>query len=162
MNEKTVDSPNGFSLVELLVAIAILSFAALSLVELMALGIKLNVQTVDDTQAATLAQWKMETLSGIGYQNLNPGGDLDSDVIVGLENYWESFSEPGSGVVYKKRWKITPCGHTDPTVPCAVSEEYYQTPWYEVSVRVFTNRLNSVANTQPREITIKSIILQPF
>jgi len=149
-------------MIELLVAMAILSFGALSLVQLMALGIKVNVQTIDDTQATTLAQWKVETLTGIGYQNLQPGGDLDADVTLGGQDYFEPFSEPGSGVVYQKRWKVSPCGHDDPTVPCDVGEEFYQTPWYEVSVRVFTNRLNRVANTQPRQITLKAIILQPF
>jgi prepilin-type N-terminal cleavage/methylation domain-containing protein len=158
MNQKTEQTQNGFSLVELLVAMTILAFGALSLVQLMALGIKVNVQTTDDTQATTLAQWKIETLTGIGYQNLNAGGDLDTSVL----NYTEEFHEPQSGVVYTKNWKITPCGHADPSVPCDISEEYFQTPWYEVSVRVYTNRLEKVANTQPRQITIKAQILQPF
>jgi prepilin-type N-terminal cleavage/methylation domain-containing protein len=149
---------NGFALVEVLVAMVLLAFGALALVQLMALGIKLNVQTIDDTQVVTLAQWKMETLTGLGYQNLTTGGDLDSDV----SGYFEEFSEPGSAVVYKKRWKISPCGHDDPTIECDPSEEYVQTPWYEISVRVFSNRIEKVANTQARQVTIKAQVIQPF
>jgi prepilin-type N-terminal cleavage/methylation domain-containing protein len=162
MNKKTLPNPNGFSLIEVLIAIAILAIGAMSLVQLMALGIKLNIQTTDDTQATTLAQWKMETFNGMGYLNLPLGGDLDSDVTIAGVDYFEDFFEPGSKVVYHKRWKISPCAHTDATIPCAVNEEYYQTPWYEVSVKVTTNRLDAVANTQPRQITLKSIMLQPF
>src|SRR6185369_6984017 len=131
MNKRIVEQPNGFSLIEVLIAIAILAIGALSLVQLMALGVKLNVQTTDDTQAATLAQWKIETLNGVGYQNLYKGGGLDSDVTVTVPGtppvdvpYFEDFSEPGSGVIYHKRWMISPCGHSDPTVDCLVSEEY--------------------------------------
>jgi prepilin-type N-terminal cleavage/methylation domain-containing protein len=162
MTMKPNEKANGFSLIEVLIAIALLAFGAMALVQLMALGIKLNIQTTDDTQATTLAQWKMETLNGIGYIELSPGGDLDSDVSVAGEDYFEDFSEPGSKVVYHKRWKISPCAHDDPAVECEPDEKYYQTPWYELSVRVYSNRLESVADTQPRQITIKSIILQPF
>lgn len=162
MNMKSNEKPNGFSLIEVLVAIALLAVGALALVQLMALGVKLNVQTADDTQATTLAQWKMETLNGIGYLFLAPGGDLDSDQSVGGEPYFEDFSEPGSRVVYHKRWKISPCAHDDPTIQCAPSEKYYQTPWYELSVRVYTDRLENVTNSQQRQITLRSIILQPY
>lgn len=164
MNDKTANKPNGFSLIELLVAVVILAFGALSLVQLMALGIKMNVQTTDDTQATTLAQWKIETLTGRGYQDLNPGGDLSSDFTdpVTSEVFFEDFSEPGSGVVYHKRWKVTPCGHANPASDCLLNEEYFQTPWYEVSVQVVSNRLDKVVHAQPRQITLKAILLQPF
>ena len=155
---KDQDQQNGFSLLEVLVAILILAFGALALVQIMALGLKLNVQATDDTQATTLGQWKIETLTGLGYQNLVPGGNLSTSVT----NYYETFQQPNSSVIYTENWKISPCGHDDPTIDCAVSEEYYQTPWYEISVRVYANRMDRVANTQARQITLKAIILQPF
>ena len=46
--------------------------------------------------------------------------------------------------------------------PCDPADEYFQTPWYEVSVKVTTNRLEQVAGTEPRQITLKAIVLQPF
>lgn len=150
---------NGFSLIELLVATVLLAYGTLALVQLMMLGIKLNIQTKDDTQAATLAQWKIETLTGLGYQQLNPGGDLDTSVGVYFD---PPYSEPGSGVVYTKRWKISNCGNANPVTPCAPSQLYFETPWYEVSVKVTTNRLEQVAGTQPRQITLKAIVIQPF
>jgi len=159
MKVKQIVASNGFSLLEILVALALLAFGALALVQLMAFGIKLNVQTKDDTQATTLAQWKIETLTGLGYQNLVPGGDLDTSV---TPDYSETFTEPGSNVTYTKNWKITPCGHADPTDPCDISEEYFQTPWYEVSVRVYSDRMEKVSNTHSRQITLRAIILQPF
>ena len=152
---------NGFALVELLIAIALLSFAVLALSQLLAVGTRMNVQTKDDTQVATLAQWKIESLAAAGYQSLTAGGDLQNSI----NGYTETFSEPGQRVVYTQNWKIVPCGsatHTDPTIPCSTSEEYLQTPWYEISVRVYCNRLNDTAGTQPREVTIKTILLQPF
>jgi len=157
----TTTKENGFALVELLIAILLLSFGALAMVQLMAAGIKLNIQAKDDTQAATLAQWKIETLAGVGYQSLDPGGDLDTSIT----DYTEKFIEPTQKVEYIKNWKIVPCGsstHTDPTVSCDISEEYAQTPWYEITVRVYCNRLDSVAGTRPREVTVKTILLQPF
>jgi prepilin-type N-terminal cleavage/methylation domain-containing protein len=156
--ENCETNKNGFALIEFLVAMVLLAFGALALVQFMGLGIKLNVQTVDDTQAITLAQWKMETLLGVGYQNLVPGGDLDTS----LTDYSETFSEPGSGVVYTKNWKISPCGHADTTEACDPGENYYETPWYEVSVRVYADRIEKVANTQARQVTIKAHIIQPF
>lgn len=153
---------NGFSLVELLIATVLLAFGALALVQLMALGIKMNIQTKDDTQAATLAQWKIETLAGLGYPNLTKGGDLNSDAVVAGVNYFEDFQEPGVGVVYHKRWKIAPCGNANPADDCDPADLYFQTPWYEISVKVTTNRMDQIAGTQPRQITIKSIVLQPF
>lgn len=158
---KNAKNPNGFALVELLIAIVLLSFGALALVQLTLLGMKINTQTTDDTEVATLAQWKIETLMGLGYQRLTPGGDLNTQVL----NYWEKFSQPGSKVEYTTYWKIVPCGsatHTDSTVACSPSEEYFQTPWYEVSVRVAGNRSEKVANTKAREVTVRAQVVQPF
>jgi prepilin-type N-terminal cleavage/methylation domain-containing protein len=160
MNQKSKNK-NGFALLELLIAMVILAFGALSLAQLMNLGIKLNVQTVDDTQAATLAQWKMEELTAIGYQFLSIGGSVDTDATVSGVDYFDDFNEPNSGVTYHRRWMIAPCGHSDMS-DCSPGENYIQTPWYEISVRVTVNRMETIANTNPRQVTIKSQIVQPY
>lgn len=156
-----MEKPNGFTLVELLIAMVLLAFGALTVVQMMLVGMKVNMQTADDTQVATLAQWKIEELTGWGYQNLTPGGDLNTSTT----GYTETFTEPGSKVVYTKNWKVVPCGsdtHTNSATPCAISEEYYQTPWYEISVRVSANRQQGIIWSRPREITLRAHVVQPF
>ena len=161
INSAKIENPNGFALVELLIAIVLLSFGALALVQLTLLGMKINTQTTDDTEVATLAQWKIENLMGAGYNGLTPGGDLNTQIT----NYYEKFTQPGSKVEYTTYWKVVPCGsdsHTDPGVSCSPSEEYFQTPWYQISVRVAANRIQQVSNTKAREVTIRAQIVQPF
>jgi prepilin-type N-terminal cleavage/methylation domain-containing protein len=75
----------GFSLVEVLFALVVLSVAVLGLAHLINVAAYTNVRARATTYAAVLAQQKMEQLRGLAY-GFDPGGgavtDVDTDITV--------------------------------------------------------------------------------
>ncbi|HBR13686.1 MAG TPA: hypothetical protein DD697_03200, partial [Candidatus Komeilibacteria bacterium] len=63
----------GFTLIETLIALAILTVAVLAIVQLFPLGLKAGQQAKNTTRATNLAQARMEELISESYGNLNPG-----------------------------------------------------------------------------------------
>lgn len=108
---KTSNNERGFTVIEALFAIVILTIALVSLAELMAITLRLQMLGRNQTAAARLAQDKIDELMT---QNFNTnlavgiGGSLDDDE----PNH---FDEVDSGR-YKRRWVIAP-GPADPPVP---------------------------------------------
>ena len=66
-------SEAGFTLIETLIALAILTVAVLAIVQLFPLGLKAGQQAKNTTLATNLAQARMEELISESYGNLNPG-----------------------------------------------------------------------------------------
>ena len=64
---------SGFTLVETLIALAILMIAVLAIVQLFPLGLKASHQAKNTTLATNLAQAKMEELISESYSNLAVG-----------------------------------------------------------------------------------------
>ena len=75
----------GFSLVEVLFALVVLSVAVSGLAHLFTVAAYTNARARATTYAAVLAQQKMEQLRGLAY-GFDPGGgavtDLDTDITV--------------------------------------------------------------------------------
>ena len=85
--------PKGFTLIEVLVALIILSFSLLALAGLMVTTTKNNSFGGHMTEAATFAQDKLEELRAVKWENLNDGNSTDQ--------------QGGStGINYTRNWKV--------------------------------------------------------
>lgn len=74
----------GFTLVEVLVAIAVLTIGLLATAYMQAQSIEGNAQAIRTTKAATWAQDRIETLQALPYVLPNDHADLQDDSIVGV------------------------------------------------------------------------------
>ena len=84
----------GFTLIEVLVALVILSFSLLALAGLMVTTTKNNASGGHVTEAATFAQDKLEELRAIKWENLLDGNKMDQ--------------QGGStGINYTRNWNVT-------------------------------------------------------
>lgn len=63
----------GFSLVEMIIAMAVLSVAFFGLMRAFPLGISMNTSSKNETKASYLAQEKIENLFSQGYNNIATG-----------------------------------------------------------------------------------------
>ena len=87
----------GFTLLEVLVALIILSFALLALAGLMVTTTKNNAAGNYVTEAATFAQDKLEELRAVKWENLIDGNNTDQ--------------QGGStGINYTRNWNVTTNG----------------------------------------------------
>ena len=87
----------GFTLIEVLVALVILSFSLLALAGLMVTTTKNNAFGGHMTEAATFAQDKLEELRAIKWENLIDGTNTDQ--------------QGGStGINYTRNWNVTTNG----------------------------------------------------
>ncbi len=94
---------NGFTLVEALISIFILTLVALSLGQLLGVGMLSDKAAGDTTQATTLAGAKLEELRNGDYGDLIAGGSLHND----LDNYSDSVDANSDGNDdYRRRWSI--------------------------------------------------------
>ena len=95
-----LSKPKGFTLLEVLVALIILSFALLALAGLMVTTTKNNAVGNYVTEAATFAQDKLEELRAIKWENLVDGSHTDPDPL------------PGStGINYIRNWNVKTSGN---------------------------------------------------
>lgn len=85
---------NGFTFLDVLMALAILSIGLLSLAELQIITIKGNKSSRDLTSAVILAEAKIEELKGNGFASLSNGQD--------------TVNEKGEeGGIFTRKWTIT-------------------------------------------------------
>jgi prepilin-type N-terminal cleavage/methylation domain-containing protein len=102
------DGERGFTLVETIVAAAILTVALVALAELLAVSVRMHQIGRDSASAARLAQDKFEELMKMNFTNaaIQVGGALDTNT--GL--YFDVPVNSG----YTRRWSVTagPTGNT--------------------------------------------------
>lgn len=93
----------GFTLVEVLFAMVILTVALVSLAELMAITLRMQMMGRNDTAAVRLAQSKLDELVAVDFDaagsKASIGGDLDEDA----DGYHDV---PADTVGFTRRWKI--------------------------------------------------------
>lgn len=87
----------GFSLIEVLVALVILSFSLLALAGLMVTTTKNNSFGSHMTEAATFAQDKLEELRAIKWEDLSDGNYTDQQDVK-------------TGITYRRSWNVTTNG----------------------------------------------------
>ena len=96
----TTNNERGFTLVEVLVALVIATVALVSLAELMAITLRMQMLGRNETSAIRLAQSKIDQLVAVTFTTapVAVGGSLTSDIT--------SYNDtPESG--YHRRWQIS-------------------------------------------------------
>jgi type IV pilus assembly protein PilV len=87
----------GFTLIEVMVALVILSFSLLALAGLMVTTTKNNSFGSHVTEAATLAQDKLEELRAIRWDNIIEGANMDQ-------------KSSSTGINYTRNWNVVTNG----------------------------------------------------
>lgn len=101
--QKTLKQANGFSLIELLIAMSVLAFGMLAAASMQYSTVRNNTQGNVSTQASMLAKAQLEMLKN---------QDIDSAVLApGDYNDPSPVDENGNpGGIYNRSWRIDPLG----------------------------------------------------
>lgn len=96
----TESTERGFTLIEVLIAMVILTIAMVSMAELMAITLRMQMMGRNETSAIRLAQSKIDELVAVTFTNATVavGGSLTTDVA----NYFDVLNADG----FKRRWQI--------------------------------------------------------
>lgn len=95
----------GFTLIEVLIAIVILTVALVSMAELMAVTLRMQQLGRNQTAATRLAQDKVDELMSANFANvqLAPGGSLTAD----QANHFDVPVDGAGMSLYRRRWTVT-------------------------------------------------------
>ncbi len=109
---------HGFTLIEVMVSIVILTVGLLSLAQMMVLASNANTLSGRLTSASSIAKEQLERLKATPFYSdpfsrirnvaLQDGGDLDSTIAGYVAFYDENGQvvQPGEGAVFEVRWEI--------------------------------------------------------
>ena len=104
---KTPHAEAGFTLVEALVAMVVLSFGIMAVANLLVVATGSNGIANMSTAATTLASQQLEAMKRIPFTTLATGGDITSDVADSLGvNAYRDDVVPGVGRIHT-RWQVT-------------------------------------------------------
>jgi prepilin-type N-terminal cleavage/methylation domain-containing protein len=98
MNSLPIKNKKGFTLVEFLIAAAILSFGLLALINLQLMAIRGNHDSKEMTRAIFLAEKKMEELKNTPYSSLGIGTQQDTNNPMN--------GQEQSGGIFNRSWII--------------------------------------------------------
>ncbi len=98
--EQRRNGENGFSLIEVLIALVVIVIGVMAVTSMMVLAIRLQVLSRDTTLAIGLAEVKLEELRYMDPADPERtlGGDLNSNVVDHFEN--------ANGNLFTVRWKV--------------------------------------------------------
>ena len=108
MNPANARGERGFTVVEVRVARVILTVAMVSMAELMAITLRMQMMGRNETAATRLAQSKIDELVALNFNTnatVNVGGSLIED-----EAGYNDDPDPG----FHRRWAIAPVGTVGP------------------------------------------------
>jgi prepilin-type N-terminal cleavage/methylation domain-containing protein len=97
----------GFTLIETLVALFIVTIILLTLAQLMTFGFYVHRSATDLVQTTALAEEKLEQIRKLSYASVLPGGSLDVNVAGFFDN--PDIDGDGAGD-YARRWQIVDLG----------------------------------------------------
>jgi type IV pilus assembly protein PilV len=111
--KKAFDNQSGFTLLEVLIAISILTVGLLGVAQMQIMGIRGNYFSGNTTAALTLAEEKMEDLLGKSYTDaeLNddePGNNANLTSITTIDHEELNIDETGQvgGGIYHRIWNV--------------------------------------------------------
>jgi len=98
-----VSGEEGFTFIEALVALFILTIVSLSMAQMIGMGMLVDANSERLTSATALSANKLEELRNGDYDALTAGGDLTSD----SESYYDTPDVDGDGTAdFTRRWAI--------------------------------------------------------
>lgn len=99
LSSRSVLREGGFTLIEVLIATVILTIALVSIAELMAITLRMQMMGRNETSAIRFAQSKVDELVAVNFTNATVavGGSLTTDAT-------SYFDTPAGG--YTRRWQI--------------------------------------------------------
>jgi type IV pilus modification protein PilV len=99
MSSLRLQSKEGFTLIEVMIALVILSVGLLALATMQIVSIRANAFSTEMTYASMLAQSEFEEFRNMAYDDITPtGGTPDSKVIPA--------SETSKGIPYTVQWTV--------------------------------------------------------
>jgi type IV pilus assembly protein PilV len=99
MSSLRLQSKEGFTLIEVMIALVILSVGLLALATMQIVSIRANAFSTEMTYASMLAQSEFEEFRNMAYDDITPtGGTPDSKVIPA--------SETSKGIPYTVQWEV--------------------------------------------------------
>ena len=111
MKVKAMKSQSGFSILELLIALSILTVGLLGVASMQVSGIRGNYFSANTTMALTLAEEKMEELLALDYDDLVLGddeagnnGDLTSTATVDHDEWVDESGQAGG--LFHRIWNV--------------------------------------------------------
>lgn len=107
MSVERLTNEAGFGFVETLIAMLLMSFAALSVSQMLVTGVYVSEASADLTSVTTLASQQMEILKGRDFDALAAGGALGSSVN-GFSDTID-LDEDGTGE-FTRRWRVLDLG----------------------------------------------------
>ena len=106
-NSHPPERAQGFSLIEVLVAVFMAGLVFLMMAQMIGIGVEAGRAASDTTRAGALAGDRLEELTQLDYDALLPGGNINADV----GGFSDTFDVNGDGVDdYVRRWQITDMG----------------------------------------------------
>lgn len=98
---------DGFSLVEVLIALSLSGFIFLAIAQTIGVAVAANRAATDYSLATDYGTQRLEELGQMDYAALVPGGSLVSDAV----GYSDTIDTDGDGTVdYIRRWEIADLG----------------------------------------------------
>jgi len=111
--KKVFDNQSGFTLLEVLIAISILTVGLLGVAQMQIMGIRGNYFSGNTTTALTLAEEKMEDLLGKSYSHDDlkddePGNNANLTSITTIDHEELNIDETGQtgGGIYHRIWNV--------------------------------------------------------
>ncbi len=130
MRQSRISTEKGFTIVENMLAVAVLAIAVLALGQLMSVAVRQNAFTRVETMSSSLAQEKLETLRAVYHQELETetaSPDLTEGPHGPETRTMEAPAESNMGdSEFRVSWTVTIAGTTktvDVTVEPQVSDE---------------------------------------
>lgn len=142
---------DGFTLVELMIALVVFTFGLLGIVGMFVTGIQGNVQGKRTTEATALAQGRLEFI-------INNNRYTDIDTYAGTENNLDATGEVVSNGPYTRTTTITTIA---PTINGTPDTPPYEIEAKEVTVEVswFAKRFGD-AQTVSKKVTMRAVKAQ--
>jgi prepilin-type N-terminal cleavage/methylation domain-containing protein len=98
----------GFSLVEALVALALVATASAALLPAVAIAARLQRDSAIETEASLIASATMESVkAGVAARRIGPGGSIDA-ALDGWHTRVDREGAPGAAAVFECRWRVAP------------------------------------------------------
>ena len=155
MKDKMKENQKGFTLIEALMSVGMLTAVLVAVWMLMVMSTKVNASAGDQTQCAALAQRQMEKLKNTPWANLNKGGSIDTP----MPGFYESLDPNSKGSKeYQVSWAIadTTAASSERTLSAA------KIAMVTLKVKCAALRHKSSTSGKPSEVVLNTFVARGY